>query len=88
MFLLILPPRLVCQENELILNTNNTLRGPSINYVVSVGEGGVRGGNLRDYLLRRPYLIKKRYKGGGAQKVPILRQNSLWMTCTHSIVFK
>ena len=45
-------------------------KGPSINYVVSVGEGG----SLNDDLL----LNKKDDKGGGGQKSPILRRHSLW----------
>ena len=46
-------------------------KGPSINYVVSVGKGGGggRGGSPKDDLLHRPYLIKR----GGGQKLPILR---------------
>ena len=47
-------------------------KGPSINYVVSVG------GRPKDDLLHRPYLIKKDDKGGGGQKLSILRRHSLW----------
>ena len=52
--------------------------GSSINYVVSVGG---EGGSPKDDLLHRPYLIKKTtrsWEGGGSQKLPILRQHSLW----------
>ena len=39
-------------------------RGPSINYVVSVGG---KGSSPKDDLLHRPYLIKKDEGGGGAK---------------------
>ena len=35
------------------------------------------GGSLKDDLLKRPYLIKRR-QGVGVQKLPILRRHSLW----------
>ena len=45
-------------------------KGRSINYVVLVGR---EGGSPKDDLLHRPYLIKKMTRGGGGQKVMILR---------------
>ena len=48
--------------------------GPSINYVISVGGRG----SPKDDLLHRPYFYKKDDKGGGGQKLPILRRHSLW----------
>ena len=45
-------------------------KGPSINYVVSRGEGGQK----------LPILLSKKTakRGGGGQKLPILRRHSLW----------
>ena len=39
---------------------------------------GGKGGSPKDNLLHRPYLIKKTSRGEGGQKLPILRQHSLW----------
>ena len=36
------------------------------------------GESPKDDLLHRPYLIKKTTRRGGGQKLPILRQHSLW----------
>ena len=46
-------------------------KGPSINYVVSRGEGGGQ---------KLPILLGKKTtkRWGGGQKSPILRQHSLW----------
>ena len=46
-------------------------KGPSINYVVSVGRGG--GSNISILLSK-----KGNKEWGGGQKSPILRQHSLW----------
>ena len=43
-------------------------KGPSINYVVSVGGGG-GGVSPTDDLLNRPYLIKKDNKVGRGSKI-------------------
>ena len=47
-----------------------TAKGPSINYVVSRGEGGQKF----------PILLSKKTtkRGGGGQNLPILRRHSLW----------
>ena len=58
-------------------------------YVVNLkGNGAVHklchlgrgeGGSPKDNLVNRPYLIKKTTgRGGGGQKLPILKRHSLW----------
>ena len=60
------------------------LRGPSINYVASIGEGITP----KDNLLNRTYLVKKTTMGEGeGQKSPILRRNSLWTALTLIQIF-
>ena len=58
-----------------LLNRNiRTDKGPSINYVVSRGEGGGGGGQILPILLSK----KTTRRRGGGQKLLILRQHSLW----------
>ena len=50
----------------------NSNKGPSINYVISRGEGGGQ---------KMPILLSKKTtkRGVGGQKLPILKRHSLWM---------
>ena len=49
---------------------------------MSSGQG--KGGSPKDDLLDRPYTIKKTTRGGGGQKLPILRRHSLWTAPIHT----
>ena len=53
---------------------------------MSSRQGG-GGGSPKDDLLHRPYTIKKTTRGGGGQKLPILRRHSLW-TATEYVQLK
>ena len=79
----------LCQNNQLDLATwkkkqfSNVVpvlidmhsKGPSINYVVLVGGWGVAPKTIYYIDLN---LMKKKTRGEGAQKSPILRRHSLW----------
>ena len=57
-------------------------KGPSINYVVSVGGGGWGGGGIvapKTIYCIDPTLKKDNKGGKGGQKFLILRRHSLWI---------
>ena len=59
-------------------NWFKSVKGPSINYVVSRGEGGGQ---------KLPILLSKKTtkRGGGGQKLPILRRHSLWTAPNYAL---
>ena len=77
--LLLHPPK----SDDEMKRSGQLVIGPSINYFIAVS---IVGGIPQDDLLHGLYLRKKTRGGGGGQKLPILRQHSLWMTSkpTHS----